>query len=97
MERDFNIHNWQAKFLKEESSNTKTAIEWLESKFYEFETIYDSLPTGLYEYVEQAKEMEKQQIIDAFDSGWNRGNDTKDTAYSSAEDYGKGYYNNKYK
>jgi hypothetical protein len=39
----------------------KTAIEWLESKFSEFETIYDSLPTTLYEYVEQAKEMEKQQ------------------------------------
>jgi hypothetical protein len=45
----------------------QTAVEWLESKFSEFETIYDSLPTGLYEYVEQAKEMEKQQIIDAMD------------------------------
>lgn len=67
MERDFNIHNWQAKFLKEESSNTKTAIKWLESKFDEFETIYDSLPAGLYEYVNQAKEMEKQQIEDAYE------------------------------
>jgi hypothetical protein len=98
MERDFNIHNWQAKFLKEESSNTKTAIEWLESKFDEFETIYDSLPAGLYEYVNQAKEMEKQQIIDAYKAAedqceyfieehkWNR-------YYETAEPY----YNNKYK
>ena len=97
MERDFNIHNWQAKFLKEESSNTKTAVEWLESKFSEFETIYESLPSGLYEYVQQAKEIEKKQIENAFDSGWNRANDTKDKAYSSAEDYGKVYYSNKYK
>ena len=42
----------------------QTAVEWLESKLYEFETIYDSLPPGLYEYVAQAKEIEKQQIIE---------------------------------
>ena len=41
----------------------ETAVEWLESKFNEFETIYDSLPSGLYEYVNQAKEIEKQQEI----------------------------------
>jgi hypothetical protein len=45
----------------------QTAVEWLESKFYEFETIYNNLPAGLYEYVEQAKQMEKQQIIDAME------------------------------
>ena len=39
----------------------QTAVEWLESKFNEFETIYYSLPSGLYEYVNQAKEMEKKQ------------------------------------
>jgi predicted phage-related endonuclease len=38
-----------------------TAVEWLENKCSEFETIYDSLPTRLYEYIEQAKEIEKQQ------------------------------------
>ena len=47
-----------------------TAIEWLESKFNEFETIYYSLPSGLYEYVNQAKEMEKQQIEDAYTQGF---------------------------
>jgi hypothetical protein len=42
----------------------KTAVEWLESKFNEFETIYDSLPIGVYEYVNQAKEMENKQQED---------------------------------
>ena len=46
----------------------QTAVEWLESKLSEFETIYDNLPSGLYEYVNQAKEMEKQQIIDCGNS-----------------------------
>jgi hypothetical protein len=53
------------------------AVEWLESKCSEFETIYDSLPTRLYEYVQQAIEMEKQQqgyseedVKTAFLDGW---------------------------
>ena len=41
-----------------------TAVEWLESKFNEFETLDYSLPSSLYEYVNKAKEMEKEQIID---------------------------------
>lgn len=45
-----------------------TAVEWLESKFNEFETIDYSLPSSLYEYVNQAKEMEKEQIIDAYET-----------------------------
>jgi len=61
-----------------------TAVEWLESKFSEFETIYDSLPSGLYEYINQAKEMEKQQIIDAVE--WD---------YKS--NMGEVYYNATYK
>lgn len=88
MERDFNIHNWQAKFLKEESSNTKTAIEWLESKFDEFETIYDSLPSGLYEYVNQAKEIEKQQIEDAYEKGITDGESGR---------YSEEYYNSTFR
>jgi hypothetical protein len=41
-----------------------TAVEWLESKFNEFETLDYSLPSSLYEYVNKAKEMEIEQIID---------------------------------
>jgi len=47
----------------------KTAVELLESKFYEFETIYNNFPARLYEYIEQAKEMEKKQIIESYCQG----------------------------
>ena len=96
MERDFNIHNWQAKFLKEESSNTKTAIEWLESKFDEFETIYDSLPAGLYEYVNQAKEMEKKQITDAYEQGEDDGYWSPEHGYDREYKDSEEYYSNNY-
>lgn len=43
--------------------------------------------------LEQAKEMEKQQIENAFDDGWNRANETKHQAYTTLEDYGSNYYN----
>jgi hypothetical protein len=70
----------------------KTAVEWLESKFSEFETIHYSLPTRLYEYIEQAKEMEKQQIIDvcyfAYNEGCSYMTDGK-TEYESFEQYYK--------
>jgi len=32
MERDFNIHNWQAKFLKEDSERRMTAMEYLQKE-----------------------------------------------------------------
>lgn len=32
MERDFNIHNWQAKFLKEDSERIMTAMEYLQKE-----------------------------------------------------------------
>lgn len=93
MERDFNIHEWQAKFLREDSSKQQTAVEWLQTQIGYRENGKDMFE----EFFSKAKEMEKNQIEDAFDSGWSRANGTKDTAYSSAEDYGKGYYSNKYK
>ena len=40
----------------------KTALEWLEEKLSEFETIQYSLPNGLYEYIPIAKEMEKENV-----------------------------------
>jgi hypothetical protein len=40
----------------------KTAVEWLEQKAKEF-----AIDLNLLHYFEQAKEMEKQQIIDAYD------------------------------
>ena len=43
--------------------------------------------------LEQAKEMEKQQIENAFDDGWNRADETKHQAYITLEDMGSNYYN----
>jgi hypothetical protein len=66
----------------------QTAVEWLKSKFDEFETIYNSLPAGLYEYTQQAKEMEKQQIIDFAKQCLDKALDLDiRTAYSQVEQY----------
>ena len=32
MERDFNIHEWQAKFLREDSERIMTAMEYLQKE-----------------------------------------------------------------
>ena len=37
----------------------QTAVEFLENKCSEFETLHYSLPSRLYEYIQQAKEMEQ--------------------------------------
>jgi len=42
----------------------KTAVEWLEQKAKEF-----AIDLNLLHYFEQAKEMEKQNIIDAYEKG----------------------------
>jgi hypothetical protein len=64
----------------------QTAVEWLME-------IQNSQKGMLFECdINQAKEMEKEQIIEAFDDGWLRANDTKDITYSTAEDFGSNYY-----
>lgn len=63
----------------------QTAVEWLVEKMLSQDWYtYKSL-----EYIEKAKEMEKQQIIDAVNFGDERG---KITTYSTAEQY----YNEKF-
>ena len=61
----------------------KTAIEWLES-----EMLKPNL--GMKEIIEQAKEMEKQQIIDAYQQGFNN-------AYFSNPLSKEQYYNETFK
>jgi hypothetical protein len=74
-----------------------TAVEWL------YERLERMIPrTSLYnmdkeDYFKQAKEMEKQQIENAFDDGWNRANETKQQAYTTLEDIGSNYYNKTFK
>lgn len=55
----------------------QTAVEWLEIEIRELESTRNerslSLHLDLYnEYFNQAKEMEKEQIIDAYNNGDNR-------------------------
>jgi hypothetical protein len=59
---------------------TQTAVEFLESKIFGTDTF------SLSEVFEQAKEMEKQQIIDAWnDGGFGGGQFT--TTHDTAEQY----------
>ena len=47
------------------NNNKQTAVEWLEKEFVKLEATI-GVYSKMYEIIEQAKEMEKQQIIDAF-------------------------------
>ncbi len=47
----------------------QTAVEWLEQEFVKLEQTI-GVHDKMYEIIEQAKEMEQQQIIDAFDNGY---------------------------
>ena len=62
-----------------------TAVEWLEMEIVKLEKDY-AIPGKLYELSEQAKKMEKQQIINAFNNG-----------YLCHSKTGEQYYNEKFK
>ena len=65
----------------------KTAVEWLLGYINHLnENGYDFRPKYDENIVEQAKEMEKEQIMDAINFGDERG---KITTYKSAEQYYK--------
>ena len=66
----------------------QTAIEWLEKQFVKLESTI-GVHGVMYELIEQAKEMEKEQIIQAYyQNGWND-NDNEHNAEQ--------YYNQTYK
>ena len=50
---------------------TQTAVEWLEKQFVKLESTI-GVHGVMYEFIEQAKAMEKEQIIDAFQAGDDR-------------------------
>ena len=66
----------------------QTAVEWLEKQFVKLESTI-GVHGVMYEIIEQAKEMEKEQIIQAYyQNGWND-NDNEHNAEQ--------YYNQTYK
>jgi hypothetical protein len=74
--------------IKNNTMNKQTAVEWL------FEQLYLSQGYGnTIEMLEQAKEMEKEQIIDAFDCGIYDGGENVSHYNMNAEQY----YNETYK
>lgn len=50
----------------------KTAVEWLLDKVWDLDDENFTVPNRLIEMIEQAKEIEKQQIIKAFNEAENR-------------------------
>lgn len=50
--------------------NKMTAVEWLEMEFVKLEAKY-GIPGEIYQLCDQAKEIEKQQITEAFDSDYD--------------------------
>jgi hypothetical protein len=63
----------------------KTAVEWLVEELEDNGINLDLA----FELIEQAKEMEKEQIEDAYDAGFGSMDDVKDRMY-------KQYYNKTY-
>ncbi len=92
----------QEKFLHDPKVGNmvqKTAVEWLieQLKEYDFSTEDDryiiKIPSWLLtEKEEQAKQMEKDQIIDAF---WN-GDNSDCTSEQNAKEFAEEYYNQTY-
>ena len=75
-----------------ENKKQVTSVEWLVEKITNRQNgVFDGLPyLSVDEIYNQAKEMEKQQIIDAFDDGYDLNN-------SLVNYNGKQYYNETYK
>ena len=65
----------------------QTSVEWLEMEIVELEINYE-IPNRLYEFLEIAKQMEKEQIMKTFDDCGNWQYECK-----GSEDY----YNKTYK
>jgi hypothetical protein len=82
---NFDLKKYLAENKLYEDAKKQTAVEYLEA-------LAINRPITP-EDIKQAKEIEKKRIINAYDSGWKRANDTKDSAISTAEDHGEYYYN----
>jgi hypothetical protein len=69
----------------------QTAVEWLVNAIHVY--IHESKDQYLLELLEQAKEMFKQQIINACDAGFDDGcGFIEDIKYKNAEQYYKETY-----
>jgi hypothetical protein len=70
-----------------------TAVEWLEQEFIKLESTIGVYGI-MYELIEKAKEMEKEQIEDAFEIGYDNGACVQE---GNAIYHGSNYYNKIFK
>jgi len=71
------------KFIDFDKDMKQTAVEWLLDRIEDVD-----LTEKLWENVkQQAKEMEKQQIFDAWDNGYDKGFGYSDAKFNSSEQY----------
>lgn len=68
----------------------QTAVEWLAEQFDNIVELYPSQTEQINNAIDQAKAMEKEQIIEAHNSGYSEG------IYQSCES-GEEYYNENFK
>ena len=69
----------------------KTAVEWLVEKLDQnFDYVADTL-------IEQAKEMEKQEIMNAWDDGYDKGTRDRIEKISNPVGNAEQYYNEEFK
>jgi hypothetical protein len=54
-------------FNKMANESKQTAVEWLQSEIDNKDM--GEIPMWIYEFIEQSKEIEKEQIIDAWEDG----------------------------
>ncbi len=71
--------------------NKQTAVEWLQSEIDNKDM--GEIPMWIYEFIEQAKAMEKEQIIEAYRSGVE--DERYDDDFNNIRLNGK-YYNETY-
>jgi len=71
--------------------NKQTAVDWLWDKIMNSQQYSDKW----YEYLEQAKQMEKEQIMDAWDKG-DYCIDLPDGSWKQKYESGEQYYNETY-
>ncbi len=81
------------------SNKQQTAVEWFAGRQYDLESLRDvgAISIVLYyeqltQAVQQAKEMAKEQIINAF---WN-GDNTDCTSEQNVKEFAEQYYNETY-
>jgi hypothetical protein len=74
------------------SNKKQTAVEFLVEKINKFNSHFSLTFT---EEIKQAKEMEKQQIIDSWDNGYETGYGYISSKFDNAEQYYTETYKNK--